>query len=110
MSESKISRRLFLRNVALSVPVGAAVLQGVAEAQDLPKLAVDDPTAVALGYVEDAAAVDTAKFPTFKAGSNCANCLQIQGADGEAYRPCAIFPGKAVASAGWCSVWVAKPA
>jgi len=109
MSKPSISRRDFLRNVALSVPAGAVVVNGVAHAEALPNLAVDDPTAAALGYVEDATSVDTAKWPTFRPGSDCANCLQIQGTDGEAYRPCAIFPGKTVAAAGWCSVWVAKP-
>jgi len=110
MSESKISRRLFLRNVAMSVPAGAVVMQGVAHAQGLPKLTTDDPTAMALGYTEDASTVDAAKWPIFKSGSDCANCLQIQGNDGDADRPCAIFPGKTVAAKGWCSVWVAKPA
>jgi len=106
---SKVSRREFLRNVAVAVPAGAVVLNSSAQAADLPQLAADDPTAKALGYVENAANVDPAKWPTFKAGSDCANCLQIQGNDGDAYRPCAIFPGKTVAAAGWCSVWVAKP-
>ena len=32
----------------------------------------------------------------------------IQGNDGDAWRPCQIFPGKAVAAAGWCSVWAPK--
>ena len=110
MSEGKYSRRAFLRNAAVTLPAGAFLMSSVTNAQDLVKLATDDPTGMALGYVEDAAAVDAAKYPMFKAGSNCENCMQIQGADGEAYRPCGIFPGKSVASAGWCTVWVAKPA
>ncbi len=109
MSEGKYSRRAFLRTAAVSLPAGAFLMNSVAIAQDLPKLAIDDPTAMALGYVEDAASVDVSKYPMFKAGSDCANCMQIQGADGAAFRPCGIFPGKDVAAAGWCTVWVAKP-
>jgi|TARA_B110000495_G_C22889912_1_gene519028 hypothetical protein len=109
MSKGKYSRRAFLRTAAVSLPAGAFLMSSVASAQDLPKLAIDDPTAMALGYVEDAASVDVSKYPMFKAGSNCANCMQIQGADGAAFRPCGIFPGKDVAAAGWCTVWVAKP-
>ncbi|MDG1463435.1 MAG: high-potential iron-sulfur protein [Gammaproteobacteria bacterium] len=110
MSEGKYSRREFLRNAAVTLPAGAFLMSNAASSQDLVKLATDDPTAMALGYIEDATAVDAAKYPMFKADSNCANCMQIQGADADAYRPCGIFPGKSVASAGWCSVWVAKPA
>ncbi len=110
MSKAQYSRRAFLRNAAVSLPAGAFLMNSMASAADMPKLAVDDPTAMALGYVEDAASVDAGKYPMFKPGSNCANCMQIQGADGDAYRPCGIFPGKVVASAGWCTVWVAKPA
>jgi len=107
--QSNYTRRKFLRDVAVSVPAGAVVLNGVAQADGAPKLATDDPTAMALGYTEDASTVDTAKYPMFKPGSDCANCMQIQGNEGDAFRPCGIFPGKVVASAGWCTVWVAKP-
>jgi hypothetical protein len=111
MTEGKYSRRAFLRTAAISLPAGAFLMKSAAvRAEDLPRLAIDDPTAMALGYVEDASAVDAAKYPMFKPGSNCANCMQIQGAEGDAYRPCGIFPGKTVAAAGWCTVWVAKPA
>jgi hypothetical protein len=64
-----------------------------------------DPAARALGYVENAAHVDRAKFPGFVAGSNCENCLQLEGKPGNPYRPCKIFNGKLVAVAGWCTAW-----
>jgi len=70
-----------------------------------PRLSEKDPAAVALGYVADAARVDVGKFPDFVKGSNCENCLQLQGKAGDAYRPCSLFPGKLVASAGWCKSW-----
>ena len=72
------------------------------------RLAPTDPAAAALGYVEDAAQVDGRKFPTYRAGSACENCLQLQGKAGADYRPCELFPGKLVAVKGWCSGWAAE--
>ncbi len=106
MRDSHLSRRNFLRKLAIAGPAGSLLMINPALAQDLPKLAGDDPQAVALQYVADAS---TSTAPNYKAGSNCANCALIQGNDGDAYRPCGIFPGKAVAAAGWCSAWAAKP-
>lgn len=114
MNKPEVSRRRFLAQVALAVPAGAALLDAAvntASAQAaLPKLEVTDPSAKALLYVEDASTVDR-KNPLaarYAPDQNCANCSQIQGKDGDAYRPCAIFPGKLIASKGWCSVWVKK--
>jgi High potential iron-sulfur protein len=45
-----------------------------------------------------------------KPAANCANCSQFQAKAGDAMGPCAIFPGKSVASAGWCTGWVKKAA
>ena len=106
MRNDHLTRRSFVRSLAIAAPASSLVMMNPAVAEDLPKLSTDDPLAVGLQYVEDAA---TATSPVYKAGSNCANCLQIQGNEGDAYRPCAIIPGKLVASAGWCSAWVAKP-
>lgn len=106
MRDNHLSRRRFLKGLAVAAPAGSLIVSRSAMAQDLPKLALDDPLAVGLMYVEDAT---TSTAPNYKAGQDCANCLQIQGNDGDAYRPCAIVPGKSVAAAGWCSAWVAKP-
>jgi hypothetical protein len=111
MDQSKLSRRKFLSNVAVAVPVTAITLRQTAEAQDLPHVTADDPTAQALLYVEDASNVDTSNplAARYEAGQNCANCVQIQGEDGAEWRPCNLFPGKSVHAAGWCSAWAAKP-
>ena len=106
MRDRHLSRRKFLRNLAIAAPAGSLVMTHPGLAQDLPKLALDDPQAAALMYVEDASA---STAPNFKPGSNCDNCALIQGNDGDAWRPCGIFPGKAVAAAGWCSAWAPKP-
>ena len=105
MRDNHLSRRHFIRNIAVAGSAGSVFMLNPASAEDLPKLSAEDPLAVGLQYVEDATA---ATAPNYQAGQNCANCLQIQGNEGDAYRPCAIVPGKLVASAGWCSAWVAK--
>jgi hypothetical protein len=111
MSSSKIegrgrSRRSF---IALAGVTGAAVLVGVRPALTLaqgaasPHLAESDPTAKALGYVEDASKVDKTKFPAYKPGAHCATCNFFQGKEADAYAPCQIFPGKSVNGKGWCA-------
>ena len=110
MSNQDLTRRRFLATVAIAVPASAALVNVAAAQAPLPKLDPNDPSAKALLYVPDASKVDT-KNPLaarFAAGQNCANCSQIQGKPGEAFRPCAIFPGKLVDAKGWCSVWAKK--
>ena len=97
-------------SIALAAGVLAVPASRVASAAATPHLAATEPTAVALGYHEDAKSVDAKKFPTYKAEQNCANCLQLTGKAGEAWRPCNLFPGKLVAEKGWCQVWGTKPA
>ena len=110
MTDSNMTRRGFVSAAAVAIPVSAIFGSREAAAQaNLPKLSLTDPVAKALLYTENAATVDKAKAPTFKPGSNCINCAQIQGASGD-WRPCAAFPGKLVAAAGWCSAWIEKKA
>ena len=107
-SELTNSRRAFLLRtaaVAGALPLVLHDLRRPAHAQDLPKLPLDNATAKALAYAEDASKVAHASF---KPGSDCANCNFIQGNDGDARRPCTLFAGYSVASAGWCSAWAAK--
>jgi hypothetical protein len=100
------SRRSF---IALAGVTGAVALAGIrpattqAQGAAPPHLAESDPTAKALGYVEDASKVDKTKFPSYKAGAHCATCNFFQGKATDAYGPCQIFPGKAVAGKGWCA-------
>ena len=111
MRDKNLTRRIFLQTIAAALPAGAVMLPGEGRAQELVKLDINDPTAKALVYVEDAADVDTGNPAAvrYAAGQTCANCVQIQGDEGADWRPCAIFPGKLVANKGWCSVWAAKP-
>jgi len=109
MSEP-LSRRDALKTLVM-VAGAAGGLRATRDAQaaDLPHLATNDPAAVALGYHDDAAQVDTKQFPTFQKGQACNTCLQLQGTAGQPWRPCNIFPGKLVNANGWCRVWVKKP-
>ncbi len=106
---SKIARRQFMK---LSAGAAAGCLlhpESEVQAQDLPQITADDPVAVALKYTHDASTVDPALRTQPAAEQNCANCVQLQGNEGDEWRPCAIFVGKLVNAKGWCSVWVPKP-
>jgi hypothetical protein len=105
---SRRTRRDFLRTavtIGAAPAVGALLNSKRSDAQELPQVTEDDPMAVALAYVHDAT---KSKHPRYQQGQTCVNCQQLQGEAGKSWRPCAIFPGKAVAAAGWCSVWVQK--
>lgn len=71
-------------------------------------VAAGDPTAVALGYVADAAQVDAAKYPAYVAGHVCANCALYAGKPGDAAGPCPLYVGKQVSAKGWCSAYAKK--
>ena len=105
MTIPPLSRRSFLEALTLGT---AGTLAPLARADAPQKLQVGDPAARAIGYVENAAQVDAKKYPSYVKGSNCDNCLQLQGNAGDNYRPCSLFPGKLVAVSGWCSGWTAE--
>ena len=104
----KIARRKFIQGVA-GAAAGFLVHPGSeAQAQELAQISEDDPLAVALKYTHDASSVDPALRTQPAAEQSCINCAQLQGEDGDEWRPCAIFIGKLVNAKGWCSVWVPK--
>jgi hypothetical protein len=99
--------KLVLTGVA-AVPVAGLVGGRVAYSQDLPQVAEDDPAAVGLKYLHDASKAErTDKAGTAAADQLCSNC-QFIGSDSGEWRPCALFPGKAVNENGWCSAWAPK--
>jgi High potential iron-sulfur protein len=101
-----LSRRAVVKSLALGAAAAAVSPSRGAEVGQ--KVDIHDPAAVALGYVENASQVDAKKFPGFVPGSNCENCLQLQGKPGNDYRPCSLFSGKLVSVSGWCSGWTAE--
>jgi len=100
-----LSRRVLVKYLSVAAGVGVALPRRAALGAAPERLDVKDPTAIALDYVESAAQVDIKKHPGYVSGSNCENCLQLQGSAGDNYRPCSLFPGKLVSVSGWCSGW-----
>ena len=101
MQMNRTRRALVQRGLIASalVPI-AGLFVSTAAYGESPALDSSDPTAKALGYVPKSAKPD----------ANCANCSLFQAKAGDAMGPCTIFPGKSVASTGWCSGWVKKAA
>jgi len=110
--QSKIDRREFLKfgmkagggMLALSaIPIQLIAQDAVTE---------DEPLAQAMGYVLDAATVDTTKFPkrAGEAGASqfCYNCALFAGEADAELAPCSIFQNRLVTGIGWCNAWVAK--
>ncbi len=111
MFSTYTTRRLFLKTILATAAAGALPVSFLAQAADLPKLAEDDPSAKALGYLANAAKLDSSKEAAFKKGSTCAGCALYQAAQEKGgFAPCAAFPGKTVSKSGWCRAWAAKPA
>ena len=107
-----LTRRTVIKHLSVAAGIAGALpwrpAHGEAPGAPLPRLDVKDPAAVALGYVEHASQIDAKKTPGYVPGSNCENCLQLQGVAGNNYRPCSLFPGKLVSVSGWCTGWTAE--
>jgi hypothetical protein len=112
MSNTNLSRKSLTRRSVvkgLGLAAGTAVLPWHrAHGAEPARLDVKDPAAIAQGYVLSTAQVDTKKYPQYTQGSSCENCLLLQGAAGNNYRPCSLFPGKLVSVSGWCKGWTAE--
>ena len=98
---SKIARRQFMQLSAVAAAGLVAIPSRDADAQDMPKIEESDPVAQSLKYVHDASSVDPASRANPAAEQDCNNCALVQGADGDEWRPCQIFPGKLVNAKGW---------
>jgi hypothetical protein len=111
MMQFRLSRRTLLAgSLALSAATPILGLwSDAAKAAPPPTLDPNDPTAKALGFVNDGKSVDAAANPTFKPTQKRATCAQYQGKASDPVAPCAIFAGKSVPAAGWCKVWALKP-
>ncbi len=105
-NEITLNRRQMIR---LSAGAAAGlIIASTATAQETA-LSESDPTALALGYVEDATSVDTAKWPKRASldgdAQFCNNCSLYRPID-DVWGGCSIFPGKKVKGAGWCNAWI----
>lgn len=103
-----MKRRDLIIRAGLAVPILLAGSRIIAA--EPPMLAVDDPIAVALRYVEDGGTIDPAKYlrpAPVGARQACANCALYQSVSGEA-GTCSAIPGKLVKGAAWCSAWAPR--
>ncbi len=97
-----------------SVPEPEAAVQEPMEvasessAGEMQPVSLDNPTAQALGYKHDAANIDTQQYAQYQPGQICANCTLYQGANGDEWGGCALFPGNTVNANGWCSGYTPK--
>jgi hypothetical protein len=109
--QDKISRRHVVRSgIVFGVLAPAlGVLAQVAAAADLTPLDPNDPTAKALGFVNDSAKVDASANPTHKPNQKCGNCAQYQGKAGDARGGCCLVAVHTVQVGGWCRSCVQKP-
>ncbi|WJF90190.1 high-potential iron-sulfur protein [Paraburkholderia bonniea] len=101
----KTSRRTFLFASLSAVSTLAVTRQALAAPAAPAKAAETDPTAVALGYVADAAKVDKKKYAKYAAGQDCGNCSFYQGKASDPWAHCPMFGSKQVASKGWCNAY-----
>ena len=109
MSHSTQSRRRFLIGTLGAGSAALLTLRGrPAEAAALPHLTPSNALAKALGYTDDAATVDRAKYPTYMPGDECAKCRFFQGVAGKTWGPCQVFKGFDVNQHGYCISFVKK--
>ena len=102
----KFNRRNLIKLAA--VTTSGLIIARASHAREI--LSPEDPTAVALGYIEDHTQVDTTKW-TRKAGPDadkqkCTTCALYRD-EGDGMGGCSIFPNKLVKGEGWCNAWVA---
>ena len=104
----KVGRRKFIQLSVAMATGGLVAHSHDSFASDLPQLSEEDPMAKSMRYTHDATTVDPSARTNPAKDQTCSNCALVQGADGDAWRPCQIFPGKSVAAKGWCSVWAPR--
>ena len=100
-----MTRRRFFASAGAAAAVVTTGITYTQADETLVRLDENDPTAKALNYVHDAKTVDAAKRFSDRF---CNNCALFVGESDDEWAGCSIFPGKAVANQGWCSVWAPK--
>jgi hypothetical protein len=97
MNMDRVTRRALVKGGLFAgalVPVAGLFISGAAYA-DLPALDPSDPAARGRDYVAKSA----------KSDAYCGNC-SLYKKTGDSVGSCALFAGKSVTFAGWCSGWV----
>ena len=97
---NNITRRQMLGATAtaiVSIPL-ITLLSDSADAADAPRVDPNDAQAKSLSSVHQSPKPDNL----------CSICQLYTGPAEAEWGPCALFPGKQVAGAGWCSAWVKR--
>lgn len=94
------SRRSTLKQLALGLSAMSLAGTATTARSEEPQLGEDEGSAKAVQYV-----TDVSKAPQAKPNQTCGNCSLYDGATGSTQAHCALFPGKLVKAAGWCSSW-----
>jgi hypothetical protein len=98
-------RRRILKAGACSLLALAAAPFVSKPARAAERVAESDPTALALGYREDAT---QAHHPQYVAGRNCGACRFYTATADADWGSCSVFQNRLVATKGWCSAWAAR--
>lgn len=99
------SRREILKAGACSLLILAATPFACKPARAAERVAENDPTALALGYRQDAS---QAHHPQYVAGRDCAACRFYTATADAEWGSCSVFQNRLVATKGWCSAWAAR--
>jgi hypothetical protein len=103
-----VSRRKFVKLSAISasIPLLSQVSRVIASST-VGKVPLDDPSAVALKYVEVAGtATRTDKMGVPGSEQICGNCRFYKDSETPEWGGCALFQNRLVAKQGWCVGWV----
>jgi hypothetical protein len=99
------TRRNFLKGMAASTLI--PLVSVTTPSQAATKVPMDDPTAKALKYVEDATTATRAdKMGVAGSDQLCSNCRFYAAETEPGWAPCALFQNRLVAGPGWCAGWV----
>ncbi len=104
-SQSRITKRVFMLQVATSVGVLAAVQSTPVLAAD--KLVPTDPYPKSMGFKLDTNEVDQAKYPRHTTEQACRFCQLWDGGTAD-FGSCSFFDGAITPKTGWCKNFKAK--
>jgi High potential iron-sulfur protein len=107
MTHPSPTRRRFIGQVVIA---GSAACGCRVYAQGGAHVDEADEQAIALGYKNDTATVDSKKCPKHASSQHCGNCSFWQGKPDDTWAGCAMFGRKQVANQAWCQVWAKGPA
>ena len=109
-TERIVSRRQFISATAKGLATIPLITLVDEEVEAAEKIAEDDPTAIALGYVHNANdSREPQRMTSFGMTQFCDNCMLYEFTNVDGVSTCSIVPSSLVAAKGWCKVWMPQP-